>query len=312
VKQSATGVTPLVLDLTDTGIDTTTAKDGVQFDIDGDGKVDHTAWVKGGNGLLVADINHDGQINDGRELFGSGTVLKNGERAKDGFQALADLDDNHDGVLDAKDASFELLQVWVDANSNAHTDAGELRSLSEVGVTSIDLHAKAFNGTQNGNAQGLVSSFTTQDGQAHQVVDVWLTNEPVAASRETALNWLQELRASSGSATTGTGYIDLSTDSAGNAIKLGPQVVSELSVENVFNSSTTTLVSGLGLGETAARKQLMITGNDNDTADVGLSNWTQTDTVVSQNSHTYAVFNSTTTSDQLLIDQAMLNAHHVM
>jgi hypothetical protein len=177
LTQSASGVTPLVLDLTDTGISTTTVQDGAQFDIDGDGDIDQTAWVNRGNGFLVMDLNEDGVINSGRELFGSGTLLKSGRTAKDGFEALADLDENQDGVIDEKDAAYARLQVWVDADGDATTDEGELRSLEEAGVSSIDLQAQAYDGIQNGNAQGLVSSFTTLNGESRKVVDVWLLTD---------------------------------------------------------------------------------------------------------------------------------------
>jgi hypothetical protein len=85
------------------------------------------------DGLLVMDLNGDGKIGDGRELFGSATVLKTGETATDGFKALRDLDDNQDGVIDATDAAFAKLKVWVDANGNGETDEGELKSLQDGG-----------------------------------------------------------------------------------------------------------------------------------------------------------------------------------
>ena len=43
------------------------------------------------------DRNSDGVINSGLELFGDQTVLTNGSRATDGFQALQELDSSHDG-----------------------------------------------------------------------------------------------------------------------------------------------------------------------------------------------------------------------
>ena len=69
------------------------------------------------------------------------------------------------------------LQVWVDANSNGVSDAGELRSLADAGVLSIDLKHDNAQTTQNGNVLQGFSSFTTTDGQSHQIVDAWLMTQ---------------------------------------------------------------------------------------------------------------------------------------
>lgn len=52
-----------------------------------------------------------------RQLFGNHTLL-NGTLAANGYAALADLDDNHDGKLDSQDAAWSELQVWRDANGD--------------------------------------------------------------------------------------------------------------------------------------------------------------------------------------------------
>ena len=77
---------------------------GVHFNLDATGLAENTAWVDAQDGLLVRDLNGDGQISSGRELFGNHTLLHNGARAANGFEALAELDDNADGVVDANDA----------------------------------------------------------------------------------------------------------------------------------------------------------------------------------------------------------------
>jgi len=124
------------------------------------------------DGLLVRDLNHDGVINDGRELFGSATRIDGGV-AGDGFAALRALDSNQDGRLTAADAAFAELEVWKDANQNGVTDAGELSSLADNGVVALNLSAQASTATDNGNLLGLVSSFEKADGSSHEMVDVW-------------------------------------------------------------------------------------------------------------------------------------------
>lgn len=83
--------------------------------------------------MLARDINKDKEINNGAELFGNFTKLKNGELAKNGAQALKDLDDNDDGVFDESDKAFKEILVWQDINSNGKAESGELKSLKEHG-----------------------------------------------------------------------------------------------------------------------------------------------------------------------------------
>jgi hypothetical protein len=51
-------------------------------------------WVGKDDGLLVFDKNNNGKIDDGSELFGNNTILSNGNKAANGFEALKDLDSN--------------------------------------------------------------------------------------------------------------------------------------------------------------------------------------------------------------------------
>ena len=106
----------MIFDLDGNGVQVTSLADGVYFDHDGNGFMEHTAWVGGGDGLLVWDKNSDGKITTGNELFGDRTLMKNSRWGQNGFDVLAEYDDNHDGKIDANDAVWANLQVWVDAN----------------------------------------------------------------------------------------------------------------------------------------------------------------------------------------------------
>ncbi len=172
---SLISATPIMLDLGGNGIQTVSAAHGVSFDLNGTGHAQQVGWMSGTTGLLVMDLNGDGLINNGSELFGSGTLLVNGAHAANGYQALAALDTNHDGVLNAADDHYKDLKVWVDANHNGKTDSGELHSLAELGIVSLNLKATATDQGSNGNWIGMVSSYTTADGHQHQMADVWLT-----------------------------------------------------------------------------------------------------------------------------------------
>lgn len=82
---------------------------------------------------LARDLDGDGAITSGRELFGSATRLRSGELARDGFEALAELDENHDGVVDAKDPAFSQLLAW---NGAALRPLRELVRSMSLSVTS--------------------------------------------------------------------------------------------------------------------------------------------------------------------------------
>jgi hypothetical protein len=96
---------------------------GIHFDHDGNKFAEQTGWVGKNDGMLVWDKNGNGQIDNGAELFGNNTVLKNGSKADNGFSGLADLDSNKDGKVDANDAAASQLRVFKDANSNGVVDA---------------------------------------------------------------------------------------------------------------------------------------------------------------------------------------------
>ncbi|HEY4222335.1 MAG TPA: hypothetical protein VGO62_13365 [Myxococcota bacterium] len=125
------------------------AFDGGHLDLDGNsdatfafepGQPVQSAWPRASTPWLVRDLDGSGAIESGRELFGSFTLLADGTRARDGFVALAALDSNNDGVIDARDAAFGSLSLWRDRNGNRVVDVGELEPLAHAGVTSLALH----------------------------------------------------------------------------------------------------------------------------------------------------------------------------
>src|SRR5207249_10105011 len=59
---------PLVVDRDGDGVNLVTlAQSKTFFDMDGDGFREHTGWVGAGDGLLVADFNHNGHVDDFNE-----------------------------------------------------------------------------------------------------------------------------------------------------------------------------------------------------------------------------------------------------
>ncbi len=130
--------TPIVLSLRG-GYHMTSPADGVLFDIDADGTAEEIAWTEpnGNVGFLALDRNGNGTIDSGAELFGDSTMLTNGARALNGFEALADLDSNHDGRIDASDPAWQQLLLWLDTNHDGMSTAAEIVSIPSSGVSAI-------------------------------------------------------------------------------------------------------------------------------------------------------------------------------
>ncbi|HEX9621405.1 MAG TPA: calcium-binding protein [Polyangiaceae bacterium] len=129
--------TPLVLSFDREPVRFTEAEG--YFDVFGGERPVRTAWVGAGTPWLALDRDGNGRIDDGAELFGSMTRIGSGERAANGFSALAALDDDADGFITAADSRFAELLIWRDGNQNRRSDAGELSSLADHGVLAIEL-----------------------------------------------------------------------------------------------------------------------------------------------------------------------------
>ena len=109
----------------------------MHFDLDNSGFAEKTAWVAKNDGLLALDRNGNGRIDGGAELFGNETALKDGTVAAHGFAALADLDDNRDGKIDAQDSAFADLRIWQDKNQDGISQADELITLNEPDISAL-------------------------------------------------------------------------------------------------------------------------------------------------------------------------------
>lgn len=138
VLEEALVCSPIVLDLDGDG--KIEASNGVwlphgynnarvaEFDMDGDGLVDLTEWVGPNDGILMVAT---GNEVSGRNFFGDIDGFVNG------YQKLSTLDSNNDKQL--VDSELSTLSVWQDKNGNAKIDKGEVKSVAELGITSIRL-----------------------------------------------------------------------------------------------------------------------------------------------------------------------------
>lgn len=164
---------PIVIDLDGDGVETLPLGENF-FDLDADGLSESTGWVKSDDGLLVHDRDGNGRISNGTELFGNHSLLSNGDTAQNGFQALAEYDNNSDGLVNAQDASYASLQVWRDLNGNGVSDEGELQSLADAGVVSISTgYANSSHVDAYGHEHRQIATVMLSNGTASTAADVW-------------------------------------------------------------------------------------------------------------------------------------------
>jgi VCBS repeat-containing protein len=114
------------------------------FDWDGSGFDKSVGWVGAGEGMLMLDRNFNGRADVGRELFSNSLVAD----VTKGIRALSALDANGDGLISALDPVFSELRLWQDANGNAVSEAVELKTLADLGITELDYGNARF--TRNG------------------------------------------------------------------------------------------------------------------------------------------------------------------
>lgn len=139
------------------------------FDLDGDGKMENLPLFASGSGYLALDINGNGRIDTGRELFGPGTG--------NGFKELARLDDDGNGWIDESDTAFARLSVWTpEAEGN-----GALKPLAALGIGALGLaHVATPFALRGGNNAdlGVVKAsgvYLTESGQAGSLQEIDLT-----------------------------------------------------------------------------------------------------------------------------------------
>ena len=166
---------PLTFDMDGDGIETVgiDPNNPILFDHDGDSVKTATGWVAPDDAFLVLDRNGNGTIDNGSELFGDSTPLSAGGNAADGFAALADLDSNGDGKVASGDTQFANLRLWRDLNQDGISQSGELYTLAQQNIASINV-TKTENNTllPDGNVLADVGSYTRTDGTRGTVGDI--------------------------------------------------------------------------------------------------------------------------------------------
>lgn len=182
--------TPIIIDVKGDGYSLTSAVNGVEFDMAGAGKTVQIAWTSAGSddAFLALDRNGNGRIDDGTELFGNYTPqpAPGGGLPKNGWNALAVYDQpakggNGDGWIDAQDAIYSKLLLWVDKNHNGKSEPHELFTLRQLGIARICLSYTSSTWTDAfGNVFRYRSSVVHQNpylGQQDAAYDVLLQTQ---------------------------------------------------------------------------------------------------------------------------------------
>jgi Ca2+-binding RTX toxin-like protein len=166
---------PLVLDLDLHGVSLTAlGTSNVYFDLDGNGFAERTGWAAPREGLLALDVNRNGQIDNGSELFGNAT--------QNGFEVLARYDDNRDGRIDAADSVWNSLLIWRDADRDGVSDSGELTAITANDVSSINLAGEEPGLVDRlfgraGNTVLAVGDYTRRGGNTAEAIAVAFTSD---------------------------------------------------------------------------------------------------------------------------------------
>ncbi len=113
----------------------------VTFDILATGEPVRMGWTAADadHAFLCIDVNQNGTIDSGAELFGNAVVMSDGRRATNGFEALSSFDDNGDGIMNAADELWPHLLLWRDRNHDAVSQPDELTAVTASGVSAIEL-----------------------------------------------------------------------------------------------------------------------------------------------------------------------------
>ncbi len=177
---------PLIIDVERDGFHFGGSGSTVFFDLLGDGVPDHLQWVLSGedDAFLFMDLNQNGIVDDGSELFGSGTrlILEGDALALNGFLALAQFDlpglgGNDNGQIDHEDDIWSVLNLWTDLNADAVSTPNEVRHIEIIGLSRLGIIPRT-NGRIDEHGNGLrfwawARGPASEGIRKHKMVDVY-------------------------------------------------------------------------------------------------------------------------------------------
>jgi hypothetical protein len=117
---------------------------GFSFDLDCDGTLEELPLLQPGSGFLALDLDGDGTITTGKELFGPSTG--------NGFSELREYDEDGNQWIDENDHVYRKLSVWTIDKEGTRQLAG----LREKGIGAIYLGAVTSGFDFRGNVNQLM------------------------------------------------------------------------------------------------------------------------------------------------------------
>ena len=128
---------PIVIDMDNDGVELVEMDESsVFFDMDDDGYRERTGWVGADDALLCIDLGGDGVIDQAKEIAFK-LWAEEAETDLEGLKLI--FDSNSDGVFDSQDGRYDEFYLWQDSNLDGVTDSGELTSLADAGLLSINV-----------------------------------------------------------------------------------------------------------------------------------------------------------------------------
>ena len=178
---------PIVVDLNGNGIEMLPANGNYFFDLNGDNIGEEIDWIAPTDGLLMHDSNNNGQVDGIDELFGNASI--------DGFEELSGFDTNGDGKVNSEDDNFSQIKVWQDLNGNNISDAGEIKTLEELGISEFVLTGRGQETEVHNSTVQKIGHIVKTDGTTADMADIFFqtntnantwTGDPVDISAEVA------------------------------------------------------------------------------------------------------------------------------
>lgn len=160
----ATLVDPLVLNFSGTAAQL--SEETFAFDLDADGETEDIHFVEGGSGFIALDLNGNGEIDDGSELFGPSTG--------NGMAELAQYDEDGNGWIDEADSVFNDLQIWT-MNEDGTTTLGSLRDYNAGAIFTSAVDSPFEMKLEDQSTAGQVRStgvYLSEDGMAGTVQQI--------------------------------------------------------------------------------------------------------------------------------------------
>lgn len=132
---------PIVINVSGANYELTGAESPVLFDIAATGTPRLSGWTAASTdqAFLWLDRNNNGKVDNGAELFGNATRVRDGRTASNGFEALRDFDSNGDNVIDAHDDGWGRLMLWRDINHNGVSEPAEISPIFNSPIRAIHL-----------------------------------------------------------------------------------------------------------------------------------------------------------------------------